>query len=97
MPKIIHRKVDVLDYRDGSGGTIEIYDIVVNSERGVGRGEALFRELLEKENPKRVFAFCRDDNTNAHAYYERLGFKGTHLPAFYPDGGAIIYVYEASQ
>lgn len=96
MQRITLNEVDILDYRKGSGDTIEIYDIVVNSERGVGRGKLLFEELLRRENPKRVFAFCRAENDNAHKYYRKLGCREVDLGQFYPDGKAKLFIYETN-
>lgn len=97
MPQIIKNKIDVLEYREGQAGTVEIYDIVVKTERGKGIGRQLVNELIEETKAKRVYAFCRSYNKNAHLFYEKLGFKGYDLPNFYEDSSAKIYIYETSQ
>jgi RimJ/RimL family protein N-acetyltransferase len=97
MLKITLNEIDFLEYRKGQADTLEIYDIVVQSRRGIGIGTELIRQMLEKENPQRVYAFCRSTNKNAHRFYKKLGFKGYHLSDFYPDGDAKIFIYETSK
>jgi ribosomal protein S18 acetylase RimI-like enzyme len=94
MKKIVLNKVDILVYRKGSGNTIEIYDIAVYSERCVGNGSALFHKLLDEVKEKRIFAITRKENENAQHFYNKLGFKGYDLPKFYPDGDAMIFIYD---
>lgn len=96
MNKITLHEVDFLIYREGSGNTIEIYDIAVNSERGIGRGTMLFEELKRVVDNKRIFAITRKENLPAQAFYQSLGFIGYDLPRLYPDGDAMIYIYERS-
>jgi ribosomal protein S18 acetylase RimI-like enzyme len=96
MKKIVLNKIDYLVYRDGSGDTVEIYDIAVNSQRGVGIGSQLFDILKQKVTSKRIFALTRRENLNAQKYYEKNKFVGYVLPRFYPDGDAMIYIYERS-
>lgn len=94
MHKIVINKVDYLVYRKGSGDTIEMYDIAVYSQRGVGNGAKLFNKMLAKTKEKRIFAITRKENFAARCFYEKLGFLGYELPNFYPDGDARIYIYE---
>ena len=97
MQKIVKNKIDYLKYRKGMADSIEIYDIAVMSERGKGIGTSLIQELIEKENPKTVYAFCRESNKLAHSFYRKFGFKETFINNFYGDEGAIIFVYETSK
>lgn len=94
MQRIELNKVDHLDYRQGSGKTVEIFDIAVYSERQKGVGREMFNILLEKTKATRIFAITRKENTVAQAFYSKLTFKGYDLPRFYPDGDAMIYIYE---
>lgn len=66
---------DYLDYRDGSGGTVEIFDVAVNSERRSGRGRRLVEELFRRVTPLHVWAITRADNEIAQQWYEALGFR----------------------
>lgn len=73
---------DRLDWRWGSGGTIEIFDIVVGSERRNGRGRRLVNKLLneiagmpEDSRPTFVWAITRADNRIAQEFYAELKFK----------------------
>lgn len=67
---------DFLVYRPGSGGTVEIFDIVVGSERRKGRGRELVSRLLQQFPPDtRVYAITRASNFIAHEFYEALGFQ----------------------
>ena len=67
---------DFLIWRDGSGGTVEIFNIHVGSERRRGKGrhlvEALFREVGEG---KLIWAVTRADNCIAQEFYEALRFR----------------------
>lgn len=84
---------DFLDWRLGSGETIEIFDIVVGSERGVGRGRMLINKLL-RVIPKShlVFAIARESNGIAKDFYLAMRFKiVARLPDFYEEESAIMY------
>jgi ribosomal protein S18 acetylase RimI-like enzyme len=96
MKKIVLNNNDILVYREGSGNTTEIYDIVVNSDRRVGNGRKLVTMLLNEVDSQRVFAFTRAENHNAQQFYSKLGFKGYDVPRLYPDGDAMIFIYERS-
>jgi ribosomal protein S18 acetylase RimI-like enzyme len=96
-------KRDFLDWRECGHGVVEITDIQVGSERGVGRGRALVDglvQVLHKNLPtvKRVYAVTRESNRIAREFYRCVGFscKGT-LSNFYPDEGAdanaVVFVY----
>ena len=66
---------DFLLWRDGSGDTIEIFDIAVGSERGVGKGRRLIELLFEQLHAEtRVFAITRATNLVAQQFYEKLRF-----------------------
>lgn len=83
---------DYLSFREGSGGTVEIFDIAVNSERRKGVGKKLVNILLnqldkEADKPPTVFAVCRSTNKIAHLFYEAVGFRiVANLFDFYKDG-----------
>lgn len=94
MKEIKLKDKDYLQYRDGSGHTIEIFDIAVYSNRRAGIGTKLFKQLLKDTTETRIFAITRKENEIAQQFYEKLGFKGYDLPMFYPDGSAIIYIYK---
>lgn len=69
---------DYLMYRSGSGNTVEIYDILVTSERRKGKGRQLVNLLLTKYMPAgctKVWAITRASNFIAHQFYEELGFR----------------------
>lgn len=67
---------DVLDYREGSGGTVEIFDVVVHSQRRKGRGRALVSCLLARLAPEtHVWAITRSDNDIAQEWYEAMRFR----------------------
>jgi ribosomal protein S18 acetylase RimI-like enzyme len=67
--------VDFLVWREGSGGTVEIFDIQVGSERCKGRGRKLVETLFNSLSLNtRVFAITRSDNETAQKFYERLRF-----------------------
>lgn len=90
----IDKNGDYLLWRESYGDTIEIVDIAVYSERQKGVGRSMFEEL---DKTKNIFAFCRDTNEGAIAFYKKLGFKGTFVPNFYKDSNAYIFIHEASK
>lgn len=95
---------DFLDWRKGSGPTVEICDIQVGSQRRKGRGRELIRRLLRKlpEGTRTVWAITRANNLIAHDFYDGLGFRvAGYLREFYrdeeptPSGvDAILYALE---
>lgn len=74
---ILDHPDDYLDYREGSGSTVEIYDICVGTERGKGRGRYLVQLLLQMVPPgtRLVWAITRGGNFIAQEFYEKLGFR----------------------
>jgi len=80
-----------LDYRKGSGRTIEIYDIVVRANRRTGIGRGLVTELFNRitdglEDATLVWAITRSSNFIAQEFYEALGFRVVAvLRNFYKD------------
>ncbi len=94
--KIQINEVDELIYRKGQEDTYEIYDINVRSKRGVGNGRKLVNILVEKENPRLIYAFTREGNEIAREFYEKLGFKQIFVPKFYHEENAVLVIYENS-
>src|SRR5687767_3635714 len=94
---------DFLLWRRGSGNTVEIYDIVVNSERRRGKGRLMLSILLKAVRPQEatVFAITRTENKIAQDFYFACGFHviGT-LYEFYDSGcgrvDAIMYGRKAA-
>lgn len=79
---------DYLDWRGGSGGTVEIFDIVIGSERGVGKGRRIVELLRQEVHGKAglIYAITRDSNSIAKEFYRHLGFRHIAvLHRFYPD------------
>lgn len=82
---------DYVEWRQGSGNTVEIFDIVVGSERRKGRGRKMIEKLVNKihaaEEPETmVFAITRIGNIIAHQFYEACGFRIVgRLHNFYRD------------
>lgn len=96
---------DFLEYRNGSGRTIEITDIAVTTERRTGIGRRLVHELIDRSkrsNVNLIWAITRDENLIAQEFYEALGFRVVGvLRNFYQDEGqarncvdAIMYGYD---
>jgi len=95
--KITLNKIHELDYRWGHGRTVEIFNIVVKTERGRGYGTTMLEKLIKisrGRGMKRIYAFTRKENEPAHRFYEKNGFIGTDLINFYPDGDAKIFIKE---
>ena len=85
---------DFLDFREGSGGTVEIYNIQVGSERRVGRGSLLLRLLIAQVRGQThlIFALTRQSNSIAQEFYRAVGFRQLAvLPGFYSDENAVMY------
>lgn len=69
---------DFLEWRQGSGKTIEIFDLHVSSERrrqGIARG--LVNKLLDlvPSDTMVVWAFTRAENVIAQQFYEEMHFR----------------------
>lgn len=87
---------DFLDWRFSSGGSIEITEICVGTERRKGHGRVLIRKLLEEAEHRTqlVFAMTRKSNEIARQFYTGVGFEllGV-LYHFYTDTNESAYVY----
>lgn len=95
MRLISRNGIDHLMYQIGCGSTAEIFDIVVNSERGIGIGTDMLNEAVAELTTlgiKRLFAFTREENYKAHKFYEKHGFMPFPIKGFYPDGNAVLFV-----
>ena len=68
---------DFLIWRQGSGTTVEIFDIAVNSHRRKGCGRRLINILIDQRLPygtTLVWAITRSTNLIAQSFYEQTGF-----------------------
>ena len=84
---------DYLVFREGSGDTIEIYDIAVNSERMKGYGRTLVEMLKLLYPTKTIWAITRKSNHGAQHFYEKLNFEVcSDLPRLYKDEDARMYI-----
>lgn len=69
---------DYLISRDGGGKTVEIYDIVVGSERRTGKGRLLVDRLIknhETDGTRLIWAITRSTNFISQLFYESLNFR----------------------
>ena len=66
--------LDYLVWREGSEGTVEIFDIAVTSHRKQGIGRRLVERLKEEVKPQFIFAFTREGNSVARSFYKGIGF-----------------------
>jgi len=90
---IKRNKVDFLEWRMGKGGTAELFDIAVMSNRRKGVGREMITEMenaAKKKGVSRVYGFVRTENAVAREFYKKLGYKEVLLENFYPDGHAMI-------
>ena len=79
---------DFLVWREGSGRSVEIFDIQVGSERRVGKGRQLVRLLVDAipEDTHLIFAITREGNGIARDFYNGLGFvEMATIPDFYKE------------
>lgn len=68
-----------IEYRQGTGGNIEITQIRAY-EKGKGTGKELIEKLIDKENPYHsIYAFVLGSRTGAISFYEKCGFKKIEL------------------
>lgn len=73
---VYNNGLDRLTYREGSGKTVEIFDIAVGSERRKGIGRALVSDLMDRfPQGTVVWAITRSDNCGAQRFYEGIGFR----------------------
>lgn len=85
---------DFLVWRWASGRSVEILDIAVGSERGVGKGTRLINLLLDEVRDKTsmVYAITRAHNTIARQFYSALGFRQlAKMYRFYEEEDACMY------
>lgn len=106
---ILRAGLGFMVYRAGSGGSIEIFDIHVESvARRTGVGRLLVDKLIkvcEAEGVKRIYAITRAENRIAQEFYVELNFRPTPLFDFYgtrtADGhttiDAIMFVRDLEQ
>lgn len=68
--------LDFLKYREGSGKSVEVYDIAVNTARCEGRGRRMMDELCRRYEGTGmlVWAMTRESNRGAQTFYTRCGF-----------------------
>lgn len=86
---ILKDECDFLDWRLGSGRTVEIVDIAVNSTRREGKGHQLIERLKTNVPPTTslIYAITRASNEIAQQFYESVGFRIVgRLHHFYQDG-----------
>lgn len=104
--EMVMNKIEIPDkgyllWREGSGKTVEIYNIVVETDRRTGIGRCLFGMLLKQvhKDYKLIYAITRAENFIAQEFYEALKFRVVApLRHFYQDGertvDAIMYGYD---
>jgi len=80
MQIIKNNGLDIIDFREGKENTWEIFDIKVTSARRKGIGSSLVKEMIETVNPRIVYAFTREKNELARAFYKALNFKEILIP-----------------
>lgn len=92
---------EFLDWRQGSGSTVEIFDIHVPSERRrMGLGRQMVYELIDKHLPpgtKKVWAITRANNLIAADFYSELNFRPIPLREFYDNFrtvDALMFVWD---
>lgn len=92
---------EYLDWRQGSGPTVEIFDLFVPSERRrMGLGRQLLYQLIDHHLPpgtKKVWAITRSTNLIAIDYYTEMNFRAIPLREFYTNLrciDAIMYVWD---
>jgi ribosomal protein S18 acetylase RimI-like enzyme len=86
----IGNNLDFLLWRQGSGKTVEIFDIQVGSIRRQGIGKTMVFDLLlhAPVDTTLVWAITRSTNLIAQEFYEALGFRVVGiLRDFYQDQG----------
>jgi ribosomal protein S18 acetylase RimI-like enzyme len=88
--------LDIIEFREGMDNTWEIFDIKVMSKRQIGVGRSLIEEMIYQVNPRIIYAFTREENLDARAFYKAVGFNEILIPNFYEDGNAIMVIYENS-
>jgi ribosomal protein S18 acetylase RimI-like enzyme len=90
-----HGGKDYLDWRQGSGDIVEIFEIEVSTDRRKGIGKSLVMELLRRVpmTTQLVWVLTRTDNHIACCFYSSLGFKTLAvLRDFYGQGeDAVMY------
>lgn len=96
-----------LDWRPGSGNTVEIFDIHVRpQDRRHGHGKLMVIKLIREctsRGAATVYAITRASNFMAQEFYESMKFRAVPLRGFYKDEplasgrpytDAIMYVWD---
>lgn len=90
-----HPTGDTLIWRQGSGNTVEIFDISVCADRRrEGRGRTMMNILLDSQLPegtRTVYAITRSTNRIAQQFYEALKFRPVPLYDFYKNDENLCY------
>lgn len=74
-----------------TGENVEIMFISVDEPRK-GYGTELIRLMCERIQPyNSVIVFTRENNREARAFYEKLGFKGVIVDNLYKNEKAVLY------
>lgn len=85
---------DYLYWREGMGGTAELFDIAVKSERKRGVGRELVEIMKTQSDASRIYAITRASNAVAQMFYMKIGFtENVLLPRFYEDEDARMYIF----
>lgn len=76
-----------LDWREGSGNSLEIVDVAVDNvvrRKGVGKGlvDRLIK-ICEAHRVTRIYAITRAENRIAQEWYESMNFRAVPLYDFY--------------
>ena len=78
----LESELDFLVWRQGSGDTVEVFDIAVGTERRRGKGrrlvDTLLRLLAERRVSRKinmVWAVTRDGNHIAKEFWAGIGFR----------------------
>lgn len=94
---IRNNQSDYLQWRQGSGSTIEVYDIAVFGDRRKGSGRKMIQDLYDivakqYSSTTLIWAIARESNRIARDFYLGIGWRIIAvLPQFYKEGNAIMF------
>lgn len=80
---------DYLDWRMGSAGTAELFDIAVYSSRRQGTGKRMIGMMIDQlpSDVRIIYALCRASNEAGIKFYTALGFHPLLVEKFYKFDG----------
>lgn len=90
----MHNGQDFIDFRESTGGTTELYESQVWTQRSAGFGSAMIKKVEETVMSNFIYGFVRLSNHGARHFYEKNGYLEVLIPKMYGNEDAVM-VYKS--